>query len=122
MRLNEKDRSQLIKYNIEKAEKMVADIPFYIKNNKLFVAVNRIYYGIYYYMLSALALKNGFSTSKHSQLIGWFNKEYIKSNKIDKKYGKIIRNAFEQRSKADYDVFVKFAKVEVEDFFEDLKK
>ena len=58
MTLNEEDKKQLIKYNIEKTEKEISDISFYIKNNKLSVAVNRIYYSIYY-MLSALALENG---------------------------------------------------------------
>ncbi len=109
MTLEAKDRKQLIKYNIEKTKNIVKDIPFYIGNNKLFVAVNRIYYGIYY-MLSALALKEKFSTSKHIQLIGWFNKKYVKEDLVDKKYGKIIRKTFEKRSKSDYDVLIKFTK------------
>ena len=98
MTLSQKDREQLIRHNFEKAENLIKDISFYIKNNKLYVAVNRIYYGIFY-MLSALALKEKFSTSKHTQLIGWFNKKYIKENKVDKKYSKIIRNAFNKDQK-----------------------
>ncbi len=121
MTLNEEDKKQLIKYNIEKTEKEISDISFYIKNNKLSVAVNRIYYSIYY-MLSALALENGFLTSKHAQLIGWFNKEYVKTNKIERRYGKIIRNTFEQRSKADYDVLITFTKPEVENLFKEMKE
>ena len=42
------------------------------------MAVNRIYYGLYY-AVTALAIKHRFETSKHLQLIGWFNKEFIAS-------------------------------------------
>jgi uncharacterized protein (UPF0332 family) len=67
-----------------------------------------------YYALTALALKNSFETSKHSQLIGWFNKEYISSKKADPQFGKILRNSFQNRTKGDYDAFVNFDNVEVE--------
>ena len=29
-------------------------------------------------MVTALAIKNKFETSKHQQLLGWFNKTFIK--------------------------------------------
>lgn len=67
-----------------------------------------------YYTLTALAFKNSFETSKHGQLIGWFNKEYISSKKVDTKFGKILRNAYQNRTKGDYDAFISFTKVEVE--------
>ena len=121
MTLGLEERKQLLKYNIEKANNIENDIPFYIKNNKLFVAVNRIYYGIFY-MLSALALKERFSTSKHIQLIGWFNKKYVKEGLVSQKYSKIIRKAFENRSKSDYDVLIKFTKEEVKILFKEMKE
>lgn len=91
---------------------------------KLIIAVNRMYYA-----LTALALKNKFETSKHGQLISWFNKEYISTKKLDSKYGKILRNAYQNRTKGDYDAFVSFSKNEVEymlsemtDFIEEIKR
>lgn len=73
-----------------------------IDSNKLVVAVNRIYYGLYY-AVTALAIKHRFETSKHLQLIGWFNKEFIATQKLDKKNGKILRIAYQNRIKGDYD-------------------
>lgn len=35
--------------------------------------------------------------SKHSQLIGWFNKNFISTAKLESKYGKVIRKAYEYR-------------------------
>ena len=73
-----------------------------------------------YYALTTLALKHKFETSKHGQLIGWFNKEFVAQNIVDKKYGKILRNAFQNRTKGDYDAFVYFSFAEVEEMITDM--
>lgn len=120
MTLKDKDRIELIKHRIEKAKKIIDDVQFLIKNNKLDLAVNRIYYSIFH-MLSALALKFEFSTSKHQQLIAWFNKEFVKTGTIDKKYGSIVHKAYDKRTKGDYDDFVEFSKEEISELFEEAK-
>jgi uncharacterized protein (UPF0332 family) len=74
-----------------------------------------------FYSLNALALKYGFQTSKHLQLIGWFNKDFIKPGLIDKKYGEILRNAFKNRSDGDYAPFIEFEKSDVFDMVADMK-
>ncbi len=79
--------------------------------DKLHLAYNRIYYSIYY-VVSALALKNDFSSSKHSNLLGWFNKNYIITGKVSKELGKIYNKAFETRQESDYEDMVTF---EIED-------
>lgn len=107
------DRDALVKYRLNQAIETIELAKFLVKNDKLVIAVNRIYYGMYY-ALTALALKNNFETSKHGQLIGWFNKEYISKKKTDPKFGRILRNAFQNRTKGDYDAFVNFENVEVE--------
>ncbi|MCF6358212.1 MAG: HEPN domain-containing protein, partial [Draconibacterium sp.] len=84
------------------------------------LAINRIYYGMFY-MLLALALKEGFKTSKHHQLLGWFNKEFVKPGKVNREIGKIIHRGFEDRTDGDYGVFVEFERDEVESKFCDMK-
>ncbi len=61
-----------------------------------------------FYSLSALGIKNDYETSKHAQLIGWFNKRFINEGLIDPKYGKIINKAFNRRTKGYYDVYIDF--------------
>ena len=68
MTLSPEEQQQLIANYIEKAKKTEQNIPVLIEHQQFFAAVNRIYYGIFY-MLSALAIKHHFSTSKHTQLI-----------------------------------------------------
>ena len=117
----DQDRDSLIKYRIQQAKEIIELAEFLINSNKLIVAVNRIYYGMYY-ALTALALKHRFETSKHAQLIGWFNKEFVAKNLVDKEYGEILRNAFQNRTKGDYDAFVEFPQQEVDVMLKEMKQ
>lgn len=115
------DFQNLINYRVQQAHDTINEVEFQIENNFLVIAVNRIYYGMFY-MLLALALKNGFKTSKHSQLLGWFNKEFVKPGKIDREIGKIVYKAFEDRTDGDYGIFVRFEKEEVLEKLKDMKR
>jgi uncharacterized protein (UPF0332 family) len=110
--MNEQDRHILIRYRIEQAEETISLAKFLLENGKMAVTMNRIYYGMFY-ALSALALKDSFETSKHLQMIGWFNKNYVLTNKTNEIHGKALRRAFQNRTKGDYDVFVTFEAEEI---------
>ncbi len=112
---------ELIKFRIQQAYETISEAEFQINNNYLRIAVNRIYYGMFYVLL-ALALRNNYKTSKHQQLIGWFNKEFVKTGKVDVSVGRIIHKAFADRSDSDYGIFVEFEKEEVLQKLEDMKK
>jgi uncharacterized protein (UPF0332 family) len=118
--INDLDRESLVKYRLQQAKDTIELSVFLMESNRLVVAVNRIYYGMYY-ALTALALNHMFETSKHGQLIGWYNKEFVSQNLTDKKFGKILRNAFQNRTKGDYDAFVEFSLSEVEAMIDDMK-
>lgn len=121
MTLSDEDREALKKYRIELAKEAVEETELLIKNDKLRLAVNRVYYGMFY-ILSALALKYKFKSSKHQGLIGWFNKNFIKENKIERRYGEILRKAFKNRTDGDYGDFIKFDRSEVEKMFEEMRE
>jgi uncharacterized protein (UPF0332 family) len=110
--INNDDRKILVEYRLNQAKETINVSRFLIDSNQLVVAVNRIYYGMYY-AVTALAIQFKFETSKHFQLIGWFNKEFISKGILDPYYGKILRNAFQNRTKGDYDAFISFEKEEV---------
>ena len=115
------ERNSLINYRLKQSFDTIELVQFLIASEKLTVAVNRIYYGMYY-ALTALAIKYQYETSKHQQLISWFNKEFVATKLVDTEYGKILRNAYQSRRKGDYDAFVVFEKEEVEMMLSDLKK
>jgi uncharacterized protein (UPF0332 family) len=116
MTLNTEDRIELIKYRIQQADECIEEVRFLIENKKFKIAVNRIYYGMFYSLL-ALGLKQKFESSKHSQLIGWFNKNYVNEGLIDIKYGKMINKAFTLRNESDYEPFIDYEEEELIDLF-----
>ena len=124
--ISNENRQELITYRFGQAKETFELARFLTDQGKLSVAVNRIYYGMFY-ALGALALKHGFTTSKHSQLIGWFNKYFVSTHITDARYGKILRDAFRNRTKGDYDAFIEFSPdmvslmlVEMDQFIEEV--
>ena len=64
-------------------------------------------------MMAANILK-GFDSSKHSGVIAFFNKEYLKENILDRNLSVIIKNSAFLREKSDYDDFFIASKKEAE--------
>ena len=114
-------KEDLIKYRIQRAEKTLKEAKWAMEKGTLPLVENRIYYSIFY-IVSALALKFDFSTSKHSTLRGWFNQMFLKTSVIELDFGKTYSTAFEKRQKADYDDFVTFTPDEVSSDLENAKK
>jgi uncharacterized protein (UPF0332 family) len=102
----------LIQYRIERSKESIREAKNAIDNNFLYNANNRIYYAIFY-IVSALSLKMGFSTSRHKQLMGWFNREFCATNIIDPKFFKIYKISFQNRQENDYEDLVFYNKEEV---------
>jgi uncharacterized protein (UPF0332 family) len=113
MTLSDNEKKAIIEYRIKQAFDSADVAEFLILNQKIPAAVNRIYYSVFYSLL-ALALQFGYKTSKHTQLIGWFNKKFIASGEIEKKFGRILRDCYNYRISADYDSFVSFAEEDIQ--------
>lgn len=113
------DNADYINYRISRAKETINEAKDAIGNNHLHLASNRIYYSLFY-IISALALKNNFSTSKHKQLIGWFNKNYVNKDLIPKNFSKIVLKAFKNRQDCDYGDMVKLDKEEVENLYNEM--
>lgn len=95
------NKELLVNNWISKSKETLISAQKAVEINELHMAQNRLYYAVFY-TISALAQKNNFTTSKHSQLKGWFNREFIKTKKIDEKYGELYFDLFESRQKSDY--------------------
>jgi len=121
MNLKDADKEVLIQHRIRQSNETLEEVQFLLDNKKLSLAVNRIYYAIFY-VISAAAIKNGFSTSKHKQLLGWFNKNFLKNEKIDPTYSKLIYAAYQNREKSDYDFLFELSIEEVTSLFNRTKE
>ena len=56
----------------------------------------------------------GVDFSKHSGMMGYFQKNYVKSGIFEKEYSKILTEAFDVRSDSDYDDYYVISKKEAE--------
>lgn len=119
MNIDNEDRLDLIQYRLTEAKDTQVDVELLISHERIRAAINRIYYSMFYSLL-ALGLKYEFETSKHAQLIGWFNKSFINEGLIDSKYGKIVNKAFNRRTKGDYDSYIEFDIDTVKEMYEEM--
>ena len=63
-------------------------------------SIGRSYYAMFTAVRALLAVGQDFS--KHAGVIAYFQKEYVKTGKFDKKYSKYISQAFQIRNNTDY--------------------
>jgi len=113
-------RIALINYRLSQSEETLSDALLLIESGRYRSAVNRIYYSVFYTLL-ALGLKYQFETSKHAQLVGWFNKNFVHENLIPLELGAILKRLFENRTSGDYDEFSNFEHDEVVLLYENSK-
>lgn len=110
--MNEQELLTYTQYRMDRAEKTLAEARTLFETAQMFGAVNRIYY-VMFYAVSALACAHGFTTASHSQLRGYFNREFVKTGLIPAQHGKAYGIAFDSRKKGDYDDLVEFEKEQV---------
>jgi len=96
-------------YRLQKAKKDLETAKINFDHGYLAQSVNRSYYAAFH-ALRALLAYDTFDSKKHSSILGFFNKNYIASGKINKEYYKIIARAFDIRTKSDYQDFYVVAK------------
>lgn len=69
-------------------------------------SIGRSYYAMFTAVRALLAME-GQDFSKHAGVIAYFQKEFVKTGKVDRKYSKYISQAFQIRNNTDYaDFFI----------------
>lgn len=97
---------ELSKYRFETSQEDLYDAKLMFENGRYKNSLNRGYYAIFHALRAVNAL-DGFDSSKHSGVIAHFNQEYVKSGVFPKEVSKLIKEASENREKADYlDFFI----------------
>lgn len=104
MTMDEK-KKYLIQYRLKQATEAIDDAVFLFENKRsLRGVVNRIYYSMFYAVLALLVLEP-FQGSKHSGVIGYFNRHFIKDGRLPQEMGRYLNLAFEARQEGDYKEF-----------------
>jgi len=102
----------LVLYRMTRANETLEDARILTNAGRWNACVNRLYYACFY-AVSALLVRNGLSSSKHTGVRSLFNRQYVKTGKIQKDLARIYNDLFERRQEGDYIDFGRFQESQV---------
>lgn len=119
--MDDRTKAEYAKYRLEKAERCIGTAELNLQSGDYQAAANRSYYAIYHAIRSILALDE-VDFKRHSGVISYFRKEYIKTGIFPVDYSDMIGDAFEIRGSSDYDDFYVISKERVLNQIENAKE
>ena len=108
---------ELAGYRMDRAKEMLVAARENLEIGQYKTSLNRSYYA-----MRAMNILKGFDSSKHSGVIAFFNKEYLKENILDRNLSIVIKNSAFLREKSDYDDFYIASKQEAEKQLEEAER
>lgn len=109
----------LMNYRLDNAKEKLESAKLLLDAGKYRDSIGRSYYAIFTSVRAVLA-NDKVDFSKHSGVIAYFQKEYIKTEyiktgKFDVKYSRHLQTAFQIRNSCDYDDFFIASKQDAEE-------
>ncbi|MCM1193687.1 MAG: HEPN domain-containing protein [Butyrivibrio sp.] len=95
---------ELVKHRFSTAEEKIVSAQILMEAGQYRDSVGRSYYAIFSALRAVLATRE-VDFSKHSGVIAYFQKEFIKTGIFDVKFSRYIQQAFQIRNSCDYDDF-----------------
>jgi uncharacterized protein (UPF0332 family) len=92
---------QLIQIRIQQARESLMEADTLYRSGLFRGAINRSYYAMFYAVLALTALRQE-TTSKHSGVIAFFDREFIKTGIFPRELSKYLHLAFQRRQQNDY--------------------
>lgn len=108
---------ELVQYRLEAAKEKLLSAKVLLDAGMYKDSVGRSYYSIFSAIRAILAIRQ-VDFSKHTGVIAYFQREYIKTGILDKKYSKYLQQAFQIRNSCDYDDFFIVSRKDAEEQFE----
>jgi len=118
MSIDEK-KKLLSRHRLQQAAESLQEAQYLFAGEKsLRSVVNRIYYGMFYAVL-ALLIYEPYASSKHSGVLAYFNKHFVKGGLFSDSTGRSLNKAFELRQRGDYREYFELTKDQVEPLFDE---
>ena len=106
---------------MHKARQALKDARLLLDHNRSEAAVNRIYYAAFNAARAAL-LTESEAPSSHSGVKARFSYHFVRTNQIDRKYGRTLAVAEDMRNRADYSAFTVFEEEAATDMLLDVEQ
>ena len=101
--MDEKIRT-LLKGFLSKAEDKLRVAESLLRDNHYDDAVSRAYYCTFH-ATQAVLLTEGLSANTHQGLVNLFGLHFVKTGKLDKRFGKFLSNLKDDRETSDYEIY-----------------
>ena len=96
------DRKALIRLRLENARETLRDANALFEGGRSARSIiNRSYYAMYYAALALLVTVDR-NPSKHTGVMAFFDKEFVKNKIVSKELSRMLHEAFESRQEGDY--------------------
>ena len=105
----------LIRYRREKSKETLEDAYILFRAGRLFSALNRIYYALFYEVM-ALLLTKDLSSARHTGVRALFNEHFVRTGKVSVESGRFFSRMYDFRQKGDYADFVQFEEAKIKEW------
>lgn len=110
-------RKELIRYRQKKARETLEDATILFRSGRLFSALNRIYYALFYEVAALLSTED-LSSGKHTGIRSLFNEHFVQTGTVPVELGRFYSRIYDFRQKGDYGDFVEFEKEKVKEWLD----
>ena len=117
----DKSTQELIRGYLAKAEEKLGVVDRLLAQQDFEDAVSRAYYAAYY-AAQALLLSEGLESRSHRGLVSLVGLHFVKTGRLDKKFGRYLSNLMEDRQQSDYNLFSGLEKEDAEQALEEAKE
>ncbi len=109
----EQEQKALSLARLKRAKQHLKSARDLLRNDDFADSVSRSYYAIFQAARALLALE-GTESRKHSGIISLFNRHFVKTGKVGKRLGVILKDAKRSREMADYTELAEFSREDAE--------
>lgn len=118
----EDKRRALSLYRLQQARESPEEAHYLFSGGKsLRSVVNRLYYGMFYAVL-ALLIYEPYASSKHSGVLSYFGKRFVKGGLFPQSMGHSLNKAFDLRQRGDYREYFELARDQVEPLLDEARQ
>lgn len=101
------EQREIVEHRLGRARKTLASAKVLLNTQEYIGTVNRLYYACFY-AVTALLETRELASSKHSGVLSFFNKHFVRSGFVRGELGKFYKDLFERRHEGDYTDFIEF--------------
>ncbi len=118
MTTEERERRALSLSRLKRARQHLKSARDLLVNEDFADSVSRSYYAIFQAARALLAVE-GLESRKHAGIVSLFNRYLVKTGKVNKRFGVVLKDARRYREMADYSDLVEFAREDAEGQLQD---